>query len=99
MFQEDFLQDVTARADYLMDQLQQEIAVLPFVKNIRGKGFMIGIECEDKVAPIMKQLMADGLIVLNAGDNVLRLLPPVTVTKEEIDQAVAMMKTVIEKIK
>lgn len=90
-FAEDFLNDVTEKGRYLKEQLEAKLSDADTVLNIRGKGLMIGIECQQEVLPIVQNLLKQGLIVLNAGTNVLRLLPPLTVTKEEIDTAVDMI--------
>jgi len=64
----------------------------PRIKEVRGMGLMIGIELNEKAAPYVNALMEKGVIVLLAGKKVIRLLPPLIITKYEID-------TVIEKIK
>lgn len=69
---------------------------MPFVKNIRGKGLLIGIECAGPVSGIIGDLQERGLLVLPAGPNVIRLLPPLTVSEEEILSAVSMLKAAIE---
>lgn len=90
-----FLQEVTDKANYLVDQLNEQIKPLDGVKAIRGKGFMIGIECENKVVPYIQALIDKGVLTLNAGDYVLRLLPPLIVTKEEIDHFITTLKDVL----
>lgn len=87
-FDEDFLKKVEEKGNYLITQLQAELAGNDNIIDIRGKGLMIGIECKNEVLPAVKELMNEGLLVLNAGSNVLRLLPPLVVTNEEIDEAV-----------
>lgn len=96
VFDEAFLQTVTDKADYLASKLTSEIQSLSFVKEIRQKGMMVGIECIEPVSPLVQQLLEKGLIVLNAGENVIRLLPPLTATKAEIDQAISLLKETIE---
>lgn len=95
VFNDEFLQGVTEKADYLISQLKDKIEPIDGVKAIRGKGFMIGIECEEKVAPYVQSLIDKGVLALNAGDNVLRILPPLTVTKEEIDHFVTSFANVL----
>lgn len=92
---DEFLQEVTDKANYLVDQLNEQIKPLDGVKAIRGKGFMIGIECENKVVPYIQALIDKGVLTLNAGDYVLRLLPPLIVTKEEIDHFITTLKDVL----
>ncbi|WLV25037.1 acetylornithine transaminase [Aciduricibacillus chroicocephali] len=90
-FDTDFLQEVEDKGKYLLKQLQTELAGNDNITDIRGKGLMIGIECKNEVLPAVLELMKQGLLVLNAGPNVLRLLPPLIVTNEEIDEAVKLI--------
>ncbi len=60
------------------------------VRDIRGLGLMLAVELRTKVAPYLKSLMIDrGVIALPAGPNVLRLLPPLVLTDEEMEIGVA----------
>ncbi len=59
------------------------------------RGLMVGIECTHEVASFIEQLEEEGLLVLQAGPNVIRLLPPLIVTNEELEQAVYMIKKVV----
>lgn len=95
VFSNEFLQQVTESANYLKEQLQQKIKPLKGIKTIRGKGFMIGIECDEEVMPLVQTLIDKGILTLNAGDHVVRLLPPITVTKEEIDHFVTTFTNVL----
>jgi len=91
-FEPAFLQEVIKKGDYLKEQLKRKLSDKPGVKEVRGMGLMIGIECEFEVLPAVRDLMAQGLLVLNAGPNVLRLLPPLVVTYEEIDKATDLIQ-------
>ena len=65
--------------------------------NVRHKGLMFGIEFSAEVAPFITALRKNGLIVLSAGPNVIRLLPPLTVTYEEMEKALQIIgKTILE---
>ncbi|GAB4519290.1 MAG: aspartate aminotransferase family protein [Anaerolineae bacterium] len=57
---------------------------LPQVREIRGQGLMIGLELRGRVTPILKALQERGIIALPAGKTVLRLLPPLIITREEL---------------
>jgi len=58
------------------------------IREIRGLGLMLGIELKEKAGPYVQQLTDKGIIVLLAGATVIRLLPPLVITKEEIDTVV-----------
>lgn len=95
VFQPDFLLAAADKGSFLKAQLNRELTG-PFVKEIRGKGLLIGIECAGPVSGIIGDLQGRGLLVLPAGPNVIRLLPPLTVSEEEMLSAVSMLKAAIE---
>ena len=91
IFQEDFLKEVIEKGNYLKKQLENKLSSIDWIREIRGTGLMVGIACDQDVSSLITDLRENGLLVLNAGPNVIRLLPPLTVTKEQIDQAVEIM--------
>ena len=66
------------------------------IREVRGTGLMIGIELKEKAGPYIQALMEQGIIALLAGATVIRLLPPLVISKEEIDTVVGVLKTVHE---
>ena len=69
----------------MLNALRTELAGAPGVRDIRGLGLMLAIELRTKVAPVLKALMIDhGVIALPAGPTVLRLLPPLVLTRDEM---------------
>ncbi|PGM95117.1 acetylornithine transaminase [Bacillus cereus] len=93
--EQSFFKEVQEKGEYVLKKLQEELRQVECVQNIRGKGLMIGIECKHEVAGLIEQLEKSGLLVLQAGSNVIRLLPPLIVTNEELEQAVYMIKKVV----
>jgi acetylornithine aminotransferase len=93
VFQEEFLKGVREKSDALMKKLTEVLPPGQF--NIRGQGLLIGIDCKEDVAPFIRQAEEAGLLVVQAGLDVIRLLPPLTVTEEEIDQAVAILTSIL----
>ncbi len=89
-----------ARADgqgeYLMAQLREKLQGNGFVRDVRGLGLLVGIECAEPIAPILVEAQQKGLLVISAGPNVIRLLPNLLVTTEEIDSAVAILTELLE---
>jgi acetylornithine aminotransferase len=81
--------------DYLFHSLQKQLGDSPFVKDIRGKGLMVGIECVEPVAELVLAGQKKGILFITAGPNVIRLLPNLYVTKNEIDQAVTWIAELI----
>ena len=88
---DDFLEDVQAKGTYLRNQI--EALNLPCFGQTRGMGLMIGIEVKDgyNKSEIANKLIANGLLVLTAGPG-MRLLPPLVITKEEMDKGLEIMK-------
>jgi acetylornithine/succinyldiaminopimelate/putrescine aminotransferase len=58
---------------------------------------MLAIELKEKAGPYVQRLMAEGVIVLLAGSTVIRLLPPLVISREEIDFVVSKIRAVLEK--
>ena len=88
---DEFLQQVKEKGDYLRAAIED--LNLPCFGKTRGLGLMIGIAVADGYTnkEIAQKLIANGLLVLTAGPG-MRLLPPLTITKEEMDQGIAIMK-------
>ncbi|PLT48451.1 Acetylornithine aminotransferase [Paenibacillus pasadenensis] len=83
-------------ASYLTGQLREKLAGNPWVKQIRGLGLLIGIECGGPVADVIATMRERGLLVVPAGPNVVRLLPNLLVSHAEIDQAVGIIAAVLK---
>ncbi|MGE7764104.1 acetylornithine transaminase [Peribacillus sp. NPDC096540] len=92
IFQSGFLKEVVGKAEYLVCELIKALKDSEEVKEIRGLGMMVGIECKQDVQSFLMELQEDGLLVLSAGPKVLRLLPPLTASKSEIDNAIKKIK-------
>ncbi|RBW71053.1 acetylornithine transaminase [Bacillus taeanensis] len=91
IFNDSFLQEVEEKGNYLLKQLQEKLASCPLVEEVRGKGLMVGISCKEDVVSLISTFQEKGLLIVIAGPKVLRLLPPLTVTKEELDQAASIL--------
>ena len=70
-------------------------AALPIVREVRGLGLMIGIELRMRVKPYVLELLDRGVITLPAGATVIRLLPPLTISDEDIDAVVNTLLDVL----
>ncbi|MDA7026073.1 acetylornithine transaminase [Bacillus sp. CLL-7-23] len=98
IFQKSFLEAVKAKGDFFQEELKT-LLQYPLTKDIRGKGLMIGIECIVPVQPVIEELQSEGLLVLSAGSNVIRMLPPLNVATDELIMAVEKLNHVFEKAK
>ena len=68
---------------YFKERLEEINA--PVIREVRGKGLLIGIDLKVKVGPYLRALQAEGILALPAGLTVLRFLPPAIITREQID--------------
>jgi acetylornithine/succinyldiaminopimelate/putrescine aminotransferase len=90
-----FLAEVKAKGEKLA-ALLHGLTTLAKVKEVRGVGMMWGIELTEAAAPFVAQLFDKGLLVTSAGENVIRLLPPLVVSDREISEAVQMIAEVLQ---
>lgn len=90
---EGFLNAVEEKGAYL----EQKLKSLNEVKNVRRMGLMVGIEIDGDAHDIAIKCVENGLLIITAKD-VLRMLPPLTITKEEIDEAVAILNKTLKEI-
>ncbi|MFW0781800.1 acetylornithine transaminase [Rossellomorea marisflavi] len=95
IFVPSFLQEVEDKGAYFMKELNDKLS--NHNVSIRGNGLMIGIGLESEAGGIITDLRENGLLTLPAGPKVIRLLPPLTVSIEEIDQAVAKVEEALGK--
>ncbi|WHX41904.1 acetylornithine transaminase [Mesobacillus sp. AQ2] len=97
IFEHEFLKEVSAKGETLFQLLDQELGDLEVVNEIRGIGLMAGIELTVAAQPYLSQLRKAGLITLPAGEKVIRLLPPLIVTVEELQKAVSVLREILIK--
>lgn len=87
------VEHVRETAPYLEEKLDAMIAEYDFLAKRRGVGFMQGIVVEGRPAgEIVKKAIANGLVILSAGSNVIRLVPPLVITKADIDEMVQRLE-------
>ncbi|TVR75562.1 MAG: aspartate aminotransferase family protein [Sphaerobacteraceae bacterium] len=90
-------EDLFTKSAEVGDYLLQRLNALqhPKIRDIRGRGMMIGIELKGRVTPVLKGLQENGVLALPAGNLVLRFLPPLILTKEQADTAVDTLASVL----
>lgn len=87
------LKEIKENGEYLVKLLESKN--LSGIKEIRGNGLMIGIEIEKEASLVQKEALENGLLVLTAGKNVIRLLPPLVINKEEIKSGIDILAKLI----
>jgi acetylornithine/N-succinyldiaminopimelate aminotransferase len=100
MEQEKLIENVNALAPALHKKLHDLAAEVPqLLTEVRGRGFIIGLQLSTDPAPLVTALREAGLLVVPAGGNTIRLLPALTATAAELDAALAILRRVFLKWK
>ena len=86
----EFLEDVAKKGNYIMDTVKSW--GLDEIVEVRGKGLMIGIEIKGSAAEVEKIAAQKGLLILTAGEHVVRLLPPLVISMDEINKGLEILK-------
>ena len=95
-----FLNNVKKSSKYFFLKLNKlKIKFPSIIKEIRGKGLLIGIQLHRDQTKFIKKLMDDQLLTIRAAENVVRILPPLNVKKNEIDLAIKIIDKVCSEIK
>ena len=87
----DFIEEVNKKGEYI----KEELLKIKGVKAVRQQGLMIGIEVEGTAVEIAKKCTENGLLIITA-KTLLRMLPPLNITYDEIDEALSVLKKVME---
>ncbi|HOV33446.1 MAG TPA: aspartate aminotransferase family protein [Candidatus Hydrogenedens sp.] len=87
-----FMEGVQELGRYFIDGLQQIAQSHNKIKEVRGRGLMVGVEFDEPVSPLLNQLLAQGIIAGSAGPNVLRFLPPLIIEKDTLTQALQSLQ-------
>ncbi|NLV73088.1 MAG: acetylornithine/succinylornithine family transaminase [Chloroflexi bacterium] len=82
-----------AKGTWLLERLRKIEA--PLIREVRGLGLIVGIELRQKATPYLKALMTEGLLALPAGSTVIRLLPPLVISQNELERASEIIERVL----
>ena len=97
IFEKNFLDNVISQGNYFEEQLLKIKKKFPHViEGVRGKGLLKGIKLKVENSKFINQLFEQKLLVVKASENVVRLLPPLIVNKNEIDEAISIINKVCE---
>ena len=91
-----FLDTALENGNQLQAKLQAVLSDKETVTTVRGLGYMIGIETTGNLGELVQSARDKGLIVLAAGTNVIRLLPPITLSDAEIEKGVALLSEIFD---
>ena len=98
LLEEGMLENCQKMGDYFLSQLEAIQKKFPFVKEVRGKGLILGIELNMDGSSIVKEMLRKKILINCTMGNVLRFLPPLIVIKEEVDRVIKALEEVFEGI-
>jgi LysW-gamma-L-lysine/LysW-L-ornithine aminotransferase len=96
LIEEKLTERAAVNGKYFKTQLEALKEKHAIIKEVRGLGLMLGVELRFDVYNIVQKCAQRGVLILDAGRNVLRFLPPLVITKEQIDKAIAVLDAVLE---
>ena len=100
MLEPQFLTGVQKQAENLRQQLENLQKKYPeTIKDVRGLGFMLGVEFNQPVRPLIEALLRDGFLCAQSGENIIRLLPPLIACEGDIVKAVEFVENAIIRLK
>ena len=91
----DHVQDVS---EYLITKLDELVEKYDFIKERRGLGLMLGLEFDHPVKPYIQKALDKGLVLITAGTNVIRMLPPFIIEEKDVDEMISIFTEVIDEI-
>ncbi len=95
---EGVLENCVAMGEYILGRLETFRERYEFIEDVRGKGLILGMEVQRPVGEIVTRCLEEGLLVIGAGENVLRFLPPLTITTAEVDEMTEILERVLGKV-
>jgi len=94
ILEEGMLENCRKMGDYFLSELDKMKNKFPFIKEVRGKGLILGMELKMDGSSMVKEMLKKRVLINCTMGNVLRFLPPLIVTREEIDRVVAALEEV-----
>ncbi len=93
----DIVNHVKEVGGYLYEKLEELKKAYPCITDHRGVGLMQGLEFDSPVGPIIHSCLEEGLILISAGANIIRFVPPLVISKDDVDEMIAKLSASIEK--
>ncbi len=97
MEKRNLLEHVKETGDYLEQKLHELVDSCPVAKEVRGLGLLRGLVCDAPIGEICSQALEQGLIVLSAGADVIRFVPPLIIEKSHVDEMIAILEPVLRR--
>jgi acetylornithine/succinyldiaminopimelate/putrescine aminotransferase len=98
ILEEGILENCQKVGAYFLSRLETFKDKFPFVKDVRGRGLILGMELKIEGGVFVKEMLQRGILINCTMGNVLRFLPPLIVTKEEVDRVVKALEEIFRKL-
>lgn len=95
---ENLLQNVKDTGTYLKNKLSKLVEKYDFVKEVRGLGLMLGLELTVPAKDILNKCMEKNLLLIGAGANIIRFVPPLIITKADADKAISILDEILGEV-
>lgn len=95
---ENILENVNEVSEYLAGKLDELVLKYDFVETRRGAGLMQGLVCNKPVGEYINRALEKGLILINAGTNIIRFVPPLIIKKEHVDKMIAILDSCLTEV-
>ena len=93
LFEENhIIENVVSVGEYLEKRLDELVEKYDFIETRRGKGLMQGLVFTCPVGPFIQKALDAGLVLINAGEKVIRFIPPLVITKEHVDEMINILE-------
>lgn len=92
LLEDGLVQQAAAKGEYLLARTGKLAETYPLIKEVRGKGLMVGVEFAEPVPDLMDHFLKHRILVNIIGGKILRLLPPLVITDDELDQIVGVLE-------
>ena len=99
LFQEEhIIEHVREVAPYLEEKLDELVRDYAFIEARRGAGLMQGLVFDRPVAMVINKALENGLILINAGTSIIRFVPPLVITKENVDEMIGILRRCLDSV-
>jgi predicted acetylornithine/succinylornithine family transaminase len=95
--EEKLLENVSRTGNYLRERLSELVEKRSAAREVRGRGFIQGLQLEVPARPIVEQALADGILINSTQDTVIRFLPPFLLQEKHVDKAMRVLKKLLGK--
>ncbi len=98
ILEENLIGKAAVNGDYFMDKMREKAEDWDAIKEVRGRGLMIGVELDFEGAPVVEAMRERGVISNCASGNVMRIVPPLVISKDELDKVIEVLTESIKEV-